>query len=149
MRPVLRKHCLPMNDHENNKNHFADSERIWVVCSGLDLVEALHQPIDLHQSIETHDNAAWYAEITEQARIKKINIRWQRADHIQLERQTVIVVGPQFFRFPNQQAAFQVGYLSVVTQKKRIRLISSSGSAVVARLVASKPDKNGAYLFSR
>lgn len=65
-----------MNDHKYDEDHFAYPKRIRVVRSGLDLVEALDQPIDLHQSIETHDNAAWYAEITEQSGIKKIKIGW-------------------------------------------------------------------------
>lgn len=71
-----------MNDHKNDEDHFADSKRVRVVRSGLDLVETFHQPIDFDQSIQTHDDAAWYLEIAEQPRIKQVEIRWQRADYV-------------------------------------------------------------------
>lgn len=71
-----------MNDHEDDEDHFADSKRVRVVRPGLDLVEAFCQPVDFDQSIQTHDDAAWYLEIAEQPGIKQVKIRWQRADHV-------------------------------------------------------------------
>lgn len=71
-----------MNDHEYDEDHFADSERVRIVRSGFDLVEALHQSVDLHQSIHAYDDAAWYLKIAEQPGINEVEIRWQRADHV-------------------------------------------------------------------